>query len=247
MSLVAQALVITASRMLTGRTIAGENVYEQPLNPIATWYQGGEKVPLEPMLAVYVEDSEVVPHGMDISGQPTMVTQKVILYMPPSMAAESRQTGRAGWALNMMARQVNAVLRSNVAEWAPVWRRLVVSIKKQRNQFLLIETGDDNRVAAMEIAFSLEATAEPMFDSPANPAWEAFIAALDVISEARANEFRVAIEGSDTLTWEQVVQNNFGFTDSAMEAIGGAPMVPGEEPAVVETIDPIYGGGLDGE
>jgi hypothetical protein len=261
MSLVGQALLMVVARAVSGRTWAEDRVLEQPINPLELILRkdaGAGK----PALAVYVEQVEGEPVGLETQHGAQTIILKAIAYVPPTVTVvEGEETLRfddsgAGLVLNVLGRQVDTALHAGDATWVGLFRNFALNVKERKARFLLIELEDGVRVPSIELAYTLTTVPEPEMGQALYGAWAALDAALRDESEGTAivaDIFKGLIENPVDLPAYARLQLAGNYTDAAYMAIGLAPLATDDEEAVglqevdVESEFEVIGPPLGGE
>lgn len=251
MSLVAQALMTSATEILKGETWADQSVYLSPVDPIAEVLRGAEEQQ-KPVIAVYVEKADFKVEGKQTQGVSQVIVLKAYVYVAPGRKDVSineielsLDTHTAPLTLAVMARQLDAALfHSESTPWVDTWRKMISSVSDRNQAFMLVEVEDGLRIPTMEIVYTLNAIPDPQFGTPMTAAWTLFDAALRSLGaegETVADVFKALMEDPDGLPSYDLLQRNFGLTSGALIATGLAPynadsVDPGEEPPVVEEV-----------
>jgi len=243
MSLVAQALVALTHYVLDGQTWAGDQIMEQPVEPIGDLLRGAGDAQ-KPVLAVYVESAKMQIQGRETQGEKGMLDLKVFAYIAPGRVKLPDGIGfeldgsQAGLTLNVIGRQIDAALHLGAAAWLPVWRKFVFSIEEREVRYMLVEVESAVKIPTMEISYRCATIPDPDFGTPLYGSWLALDSALRDAGGDKvklADLFKGMIESPAGLPAYQDLQANFGLTDAGLAATGLGP-VPG---AVTEDGDPV--------
>lgn len=246
MSLLSQALNISLRKMLTDRTWAGAEVFDQPVDPLAKVLREGGQEPV-PAIAVYCDETSGTPTGRETQGGLQSVSMHVFAYMPPTgikVPDGSAQLGpdQAGIALNMLGRQIDAAMHFGHQEWIDLWRRFVPMVKNKKSRFVLLEIESGARIPTLELTYELSCVEEPTFGKPLYGAWVQFDEMMRRTPDGTiiADYFKVAIENpSDIPDFEQF-RANFALTWSELETTGFAPVMIDATPVLqgVSLVEP---------
>lgn len=237
MSMVGQALLMTVARALSGQTWAGDAVLEQPIDPVVEVLRKDDGTG-KPVLAVYVEQVEGSPVGLETQAGPQSVTLKVIIYVPQSW----RQVGAGvvfenegvGLSLNVIARQIDRALHTGNEAWVDILRTLAKAADEKKSRYLLIEIENGLRIPAMEISYRFSSTVnEPEFGCALYGGWLKLDAALRAAGETAVADIMkdliVAPEGLPDYRQFQISRN---ISDQALRSTGLAPMATQEDGSV---------------
>ncbi|KQW30754.1 hypothetical protein ASE36_00165 [Rhizobium sp. Root274] len=233
MSLVAQALCITAQNLIKGQTWAGNDVLLQPVYPLEAVMREGRDA--APVIAVFAEHTKFDVEGRATQGREARVELKFFVYNAPGTqriiidGAEaieiSLDTETAGLTLNAVARQIDAALHFGPDLWLECWNKMVLSIDDREIRYVLIEIEDGVKIPAAEIGYTLKAIPDPDFGGALTVAWQKFDAALKATAEGAlvARLFETLITDPMGLPDWQLVKRNFGLTSGAIGTIGLGP------------------------
>lgn len=241
MSLIAQALCVVAQNIVKGRTWAGDDVLLQPVYPIEEVLKEGRDP--APVIAVYAEHAKYDVEGRASQGRKTRVEMKFIVYNAPgvnriTVRPDSNSTDevedalivdvdteKAGLTLNVVARQIDAALHSDVALWADCWRKMVVTIEDREVRYILIEIENGVKIPAAEIGYTLSTIPDPDFGAAPTAAWTLFDTALKSTAEGTvlAEIFSLLITKPAGLPGWKQFRDNFGLTSAGMASTGLGP------------------------
>jgi len=233
MSVVGQALVMVLSRALKGRTLAGQRVLEQPIDPITELFPESASKG-NPVIAVYCQESEGNPIALETQRGPTKVTIKAIGYIPPVVEIQDEaltvkfENSGSGFVLSAMARQIDAALHVGNLTWVRLFRRLACSIESRKSRFLLIELENGVRIPSIEVEYQIEAVQEPEMGVPLFGAWldmDAGLRAEGPEGVIVADMLKGLIEKPFDLPEHLVWQNSVNLTDAAAITSGLGPIV----------------------
>lgn len=245
MSLIAQALCITAQNMVKGQTWAADDVLLQPVYPIEQVMEEGREA--RPVIAVYAESSKFDGFGRGSQGVKAVVEIKFIVYNSPGLnrfsidGVETLEitvdTETAGLTLNVVARQIDSALRKNTPLWADCWRKMVVNIKDRDVRYILIEIENGVKIPAVEIGYTVESIPDPDVVEELYGAWALFDTALRSTDEGVlvAELFKSLIVASAEIPDWQRFRDNFALTPAGLQATGvgpyrGVTLLSGEVP-----------------
>ena len=253
MSLVSQAVIAVTHYLLDGRTWAGSNILEQPLDPIGELMKPVEQGS-EPVICVYVEKAKWNITGRRTQGDDAEIDLKIIVYVAPGKVKLPDEDAlvyeldgtTAGLTLNIVSRQVDAVFHTGDGGWLKVWSRFVYTLSDRTERYLLVEIENGVKIPAIEICYRGSCIPDPDFGSPIGGAWLKLDTALRAASEDKAklaDLFKTLIENPAGLPEYKVFQANEGLTDAGMAATGLAP-IPGaidgdDMPVVLEDVDAV--------
>lgn len=233
MSLVAQALCITAQNLIKGQTWAGNDVLLQPVYPLEAVMKEGRDA--APVIAVFAEHTKFDVEGRATQGRGARVELKFFVYNAPGTqritidGAEvieiTLDTETAGLTLNAVARQIDAALHFGPDLWLECWNKMVLSIDDREIRYVLIEIEDGVKIPAAEIGYTLKAIPDPDFGGPLTVGWQKFDTALKATAEGTlvARLFETLITDPMGLPDWQLVKRNFGLTSEAIGTIGLGP------------------------
>ncbi|MEN5278067.1 hypothetical protein ABE527_14075 [Brucella sp. TWI432] len=238
MSILSQALVTSFRKIVTGRTWAGQEVHEQPVDPLANVLRADGNTP-SPVVAIYCDEVAGGPAGRETQSGTQGVSLHVFAYLPPAgfhVPDGSAELGsaQAGFALNLLGRQIDAAMHYGHDEWIALWRRLVPRINSKKSRFVLLEIETGERVPTLELTYELMAVEEPMFGKPLYAAW----LQLDTLLRASpdgaivAEYIKAAIEAPNDLLDYERFRANHALTYSELETTGFAPVMIKETPVL---------------
>ena len=238
MSLLSQALTVTMRKMLTDRTWAGKEVYDQPVDPLDKVLRQNTDTP-RPAIAVYCDEVSGKPTGRETQGGMQSATVHVFAYLPPAgfdVPDGSARLGadQAGIALNMLGRQADGALHYGNENWISLWRRFVPRVDAKKSRFVLLEIESGARIPTLEMTYQLTCVEEPTFGSPLYGAWVQFDELLRLTPDGAiiADYFKAAIEKPDDIPDYERFRANFALTWSELEATGFAPVMIDETPVL---------------
>lgn len=264
MSLSTLAFRFATIQALKGATYAGQNVLDEPVDPIEGVFTLDDQDQVAEMrhcIAVYTNISESKPDSSDIYGGRNWVELSIQMYCPfasgvEGVGATGDVKGRAGGSKlisDCMERQVEEVLLVGLTPWAKVRRRFQTGIETLRCQTFIMKTGAGADVTAREMTFRYEIIAPPPFGKPLPAVYQEFLALLDAGSvehQAIAAVFRSAV-GPSTGTDAFVAMGEIGVSLETIAAIGigpFSPLPPDENPVpLLDEIDIVNedGGGVN--
>lgn len=236
MSLVGQALLMVAARAISGQTWAEDRVSEQPIDPLTTVIDadGGAG---KPAVAVYTESVESDPRALETQRGEQTATLKIVAYLPPKITVTEGETELsfehkgAGFALNVLGRQIDRALHHGNAPWVNMFRKFASRIVEKKLRFLLIELEDGVRIPSLELTYVTACIAEPEFGKALFGYWVEFDTLLreDTEEATLADVIKALIETPSDLPGFEQFQMTNNLTDSDMIAIGLAPMATDED------------------
>lgn len=240
MSLISLATRIMLVRLLAGRTWAQDQIYNSPLDPIAELMRAANAKP-KPAIAIYTDQAQGKPVGLETQGGCQIVRTKVYIYLPPSkielpdLVEFSIDNVGAALALNTIGRHVDAAMHYGNAPWVRLWRRFVLKIDDKVSRFVLVEIQSGVKIPCLEISYELDCVADADFGKPLYGAWielDALLRADGAGSEGEilADHIKGLIEDPAGLHDYELFQMNFGLTDAAFEATGLAPLPSSTDP-----------------
>lgn len=226
MSLVAQAIITTVRNLLTGRTWAGDNVVESPVDPITDMGVRSSTDIRAPFIAVYVERV-----SQELHGQGGEADLKIYVYLPtdrvlmPDGVVYQGVRKNAGMTLNLVARQVENALSVTISPWAEIWRRLVIECRDTTVRPLLIEIENGVRIPAIEITNMLKIMSEPLIGEPLGQTFQMFDAALRAAEgNGLADVIKTMIEAPAGLPAYLDTAMQLQMSSAAIEALGIMPV-----------------------
>ncbi len=236
MSLVAQALSVTAQNLIIGQTWAGSDVLLQPVDPIGEVLQKQNRDPV-PVVAVFVENSMFGVEGRATQGNSSKVNLKVFVYLSPAKREYTSGEGEdmisfeldqntAGLTLNVMARMIDAAFHVQENDWTKVWKKMVRSVDGRDVKYVLVEIESPAiRIPVVEISYAINSIPDPDFGVPMTEGWQLFHDALQSSQEGQilAKLFKHLIENPKDLQEFEQIRNNFGLTSAGLEAAGVGP------------------------
>lgn len=185
MSLASLALRISVVQALMGRTLVGDRVFDSRIDPLDKAIEQEQA----PLIAVYTEDEEFIPHQgarLDLGARSLdlvihLVVRTRVTMTPdgvPEDAYDIPETD-AGLEilLDILRRQVFRVLQAGQGEFADVARMFIVKVDRvQIRRMASAETG--LRFAAREIVIKCDTLSDPdAADAAPEHAYARFIAA----------------------------------------------------------------------
>jgi hypothetical protein len=232
MSLTSQAIVSLTHYVLDGVTWADDRVLEQPIDPIGDLLQNAGTAQ-KPWIAVYVESARYDINGRETQGMKGSLALKIFVYVSPGKTelpdgyAFKLDGTRAGLALNLVGRQVDAAFHGADTGWLAVWKKFIVNFHQREVRYMLVEIENGVRVPAMEITYTTTAIPDPDFGMPMTTAWAEFDQQLRAAGGEKtvlADLLKELIENPTGLPEYELLQRNFGLTDAALSATGLAPV-----------------------
>jgi hypothetical protein len=248
MSIPAIALNYLTLRTLRGSTLAGDDILDNPADPIPS------ETLLRPVIAVYVgndsrEDTDgtgalLAVHEIDVSIQ---------IFLPAAMTIRidgkdvelSTRFGAAPIAFGTMMTQIELAMYASDDEAPRLFRELTAPgpSKIETNEWLL-ETKPQSsggiRIPAYEISYSFKTCASPFFfDGEVSPFWNDVIALMendpDAGYQAVAGLIRASIAGGVGMPKWRVEQADLGLSNSAADGIRltQGPDFGGGEPDII--------------
>lgn len=164
MSLVALGLRLATVHALTGRTFAGERVFDSAIDVFDERDQSGN----DPFIVAYTDDDELIPRGKELLSGEHKVTLTIHAV---AAAAVKKEHGEKTIVipqtdegleiiLDLMQFDILREIQSFGGEWGELWRNLVVKCQK-----ISIRRGASAqkgvRFAAREIALDVDVIADP--------------------------------------------------------------------------------------
>lgn len=237
MSLVSQALIFTASKVISGMTLAGADILRQPVDPIAEVMQLAQRAPA-PVISIYAERVFAEIEGRATQGKNSEVSLKFFTYIAPGKQVVTLENGQevvqftldqtsAGLTLDLVARQIFAALHTRNDAWGALFRRLAYKFQSREERYILVEIENGVKIPASEVTLIVDAIPEPEFGVPIDqsPAMAEFCSALGDSGEEGilASVFRAVIEQPSNLQAFAALKNSFALTQAGLEATGVAP------------------------
>lgn len=250
MSILSQALVTSFRKIVTDRTWAGQEVHEQPVDPLANVLRDDGSKPT-PVIAIYCDEVAGGPAGRETQSGTQNVSMHVFAYLPPagfSVPDGSADLGaaQAGFALNLLGRQIDASLHYGHDDWIAIWRRLVPRVVSKKSRFVLLEIETGARVPTLELTYELMAVEEPMFGKPLYAAWVQLDGLLRATEDGAivANYIKAAIEQPGDVQDYEKFRANHALSYSELETAGFAPVVIKDTP-VLQSVGLVDAGSAD--
>lgn len=228
MSIAALAVRICTTYALRGRTIAGANIADSPMNPLPENISAVH-------VAIYSGVREIKACGTDLFGGDHSMNLSINVHLPSKFDAQgtagpvgmqARDAG-AEAAFDMFWRQASSALMNDESVWADLWREFVTDIKSVDSVPFLIELEARTRVAARDFSFELDTINDPpagAIDS-ASP-WRRFIDACAGEPELAAF-VPVLVAAIETPTAVHPARASVGLSYSEFVAVGLAPIATG--------------------
>lgn len=243
MSLVGQTIAVLVKKMLVSHTWAGTRVMLQPIDPIAAMARDDNgKVTFDgkPCIAVYVENAQSNPVGLEFQSGSTDVTLKVISYIPPVLKITQDEIDYqfdnqgAGLALSLMGQQIERAMHIGGAPWVALFRKFAKETKSVKRRYLLIELESGVRIPAAETTFELcKVIPEPKIGDALYGYWLEFDTALRATEAGEdiklADLLKTAIEAPEDMPSWRRFREMTNLTEAAWIASGLAPLVTDDE------------------
>lgn len=183
MSLCAFALRYCTVKAFTGRTLAGDQVYDFPLDAIALALDS----PV-PVIAVFTDTESNVPDGKALITGIHHQDLEVHVFLPTELKLtigsteydfQGRQSG-AALVIDAMMRQMQRILMEDTGIWSVLWRQLVTDIVSYDSRAYVLATGTNSgiRVPARQFMMRCETLWDPPFGQAPTGFWADFLAAL---------------------------------------------------------------------
>lgn len=246
MSLVSFATRLIICRCIKGKTFAGDNVLNAPVEPL-DHVLAVESAPTVPTIAVFSGQAKAKAAGRDMTGgqrelgisiQIFCPTQAVVTVNDVPLAFEARGPGAAA-LLDFTWRQVAAALVLENGVWPKLFADFVAGIDDIVATPVLYEiakTDKGPRVPAMEYDIGCRVMNEPKFGVPLANHWLRLDQAMRAEPELipMANLIKDLIEKPNGMPGWRVTQAALGLSDDAIRASGLAPEDPTEPEEAAE-------------
>ncbi|WP_158873995.1 hypothetical protein [Antarcticirhabdus aurantiaca] len=250
MSLARVALRIAAVEALRGRTRIGANVLDSQIGILDVAGDGGLRTDEDrPFLAVYTDAGKsegAEARNLRENGEIDLVFVVGVMTAlteidPETGAARLIGLGLPGtdaafeFLLDLVDRQITAVLTDPANEWSEIWRKLVdevVRVVRRRDA----SAGDADRLAAREIRLTVKVKADPLFNATQaeGSVWSKFRAKLasDRPELAAEVEALFGTVGADLAPFD--FQRMRGANAGEARALGFAPHDPANPGATIK-------------
>jgi len=243
-SLVSFALRLIVTRVIKGRTWAGDSVLNAPIEPIAHVLSRADPNP-RPVVGVFTQETTSKPAGIDYGTRGQRVELILFIYLPPTMRPLADQTieidqSASAMSLDCVSRQISNELRAGTSLWREMWAKFAVSVAEHDAKAVLIEIDQGVRVACLEVRLLVDALPEPDVGKPIGGHWLALDTMMRADPETAgiADAIKSLIEFRTMPAWE-AAQAQFALSDAAARTMGYTPQDITEtgEPAVLTEID----------
>lgn len=237
MSIARLALRVATRKALMGRTWAEDRVYDSAITEIDQTVLDTRR----PLIIVTTDDEERQIDGRDMLG----AASDLDLILEIAVASFVRATDAAGVEMvipdtdealevtvDLMCRQAITALQTSAGPWPNLWRRMVPTVKTV-TQRRGADARNGIRFAARQISISLMALADPIKPPTEGDAFDEFLALAEADTELVpvARLIRGQLAGAPA-SWREAVAY-LGLSDQEGEALGLAPLVPGEAPVPI--------------
>lgn len=186
MSLVSFGLRLVASRLLRGRTWAGDRIYNSPIDPVAQWQAEADQGEQSACIALYSGKRVASVVGKATQGTGAVVELTFAVFLPPaitvadgedSLTLETSNTGGAV-VIDFIERQIEAVFRFGPQPWRDIWDIFVVSILEVRSRPLLYEIDKSVQIPCVEVTWELKVIPDPDFGVTMLRGWQMLYEAM---------------------------------------------------------------------
>ncbi|KFL31734.1 hypothetical protein JP75_06615 [Devosia riboflavina] len=234
MSLVSFGLRLVASRLLRGRTWAGDRIYNSPVDPIAQWEAEADRGEQTACIALYSGKRVASVVGKATQGTGAVVELTFAVFLPPtitvgdgenSLTLETSNTGGAV-VIDFVGRQIEAAFRFGPQQWREIWDIFVVSILEVRSRPLLYEVDKTVQIPCVEVTWDLKVIPDPDFGVAMLPGWQKLHDAMlaDEDYAPLAPLMLSAISAPQELADWQKVQAALGMSAPAVHSFGITPI-----------------------
>lgn len=238
MSLARTILRIAAVQAITGKTIAGDAVFDSDIDPID---QRVSETP-QPVIVVYTDDDQSSPTGFADFLQGSQVELVIeVVYAGrasvtldadgpdgPQQAEVLQLSGRDATneiLLDMIERQVVRTLVAGQGEWSQVFRAVACKCTRRLSRRgASAEQGA--RFAIRQLVLTLEPLIDPVPGAPVTPgsAWDKAFSLMEASQFGPiARLLREDIEGQPITEWRRFA-GQLGVSLETMSAIGMGPV-----------------------
>jgi hypothetical protein len=245
-------------RLLKGKTLCGDAVFDSPSQPADLQIQDQQA----PFIGVYTDDADVTLHENSLAGGTSRVYLILECAVGEQMAVDQDQDedkthGQGGGddepatprlrlqetddarelMIGLVARQANQAFLATDNQWAELWRILVptrVSVEVRRGGPPLNRDAPAIRFASRVMRYTLEILDDPVWGQPLPEGfWTDFLAAIEADADFGsdvAELLRAQFEypAGPLPSW-RVAQKLLTITRPAIAAIGLAPVVIPDE------------------
>lgn len=260
MSLVSFALRTCTVRALRGVTLAGDNVFDSPVDPTDTAATSST-----PTIFVYSDHewTENIDGRALLAGSRT-VDLSLLIVLPAAFQAtvggatvafQDRKAGAAA-AIDIIWRQIERALLDEASVWSELWCTFVLKVASiDAHAYVLpVATGQQTRhLPARAVTISLEPIDNPMLGAAPQDAWARLITAMETAEGLAplAPLLAAAIEGQalpqwrvDALSLGDTISDarDLGYAGSTTDPAQAAPALqqvtvedttPGADPATL--------------
>jgi len=248
MSLVALAMRLTLTQALLNQTLAGAGIYDSNVGDLDELIRDGQTRQVV-VVATDQQEARLGGYGylvgdceLDLVLE-IAVAQAVRVTVDEEEAMEvivAQSDEGLEMSVDLIARQVFAVMQAGTSVWAELYRRLAGKPEK-----LTVKRGagweKGVRFAARQIVITCYPLAEPELGS-APAAGTAFGDLIAALRDAPAPLSRYGdllekvIVGEPIPDW-RALQVELGLSTDAAEAVGATPLLPGEAPASAAVLE----------
>lgn len=228
MSIAALAVRICTTYALRGRTIAGANIADSPMNPLPENLKAIH-------VAIYSGVREIKACGTDLFGGDHSMNLSINVHLPNSFQAEgtagpvnmaARDAG-AEAAFDVFWRQASTALMNDESVWADLWRSFVTDIKSVDSVPFLIELDGRTRVAARDFSFELDTISDPPAGAiDAESPWRRFVDAC-LLEPELAPLVPVIVAAIEVPAAVHPDRASVGLSYGEFVAVGLAPIATG--------------------
>ena len=236
MSISRLAIRAVTKKALSGRTLAGARVYDSSVDPIDLQARENR----QPFITVYTDD-----HSRSITGRDLMMGEEecqlileVAVAAQVSVPVPAEHGGGVEEAivipatdagleqtLDLIGYQAFKELMTGTTVWAGLWREFAFRVKKiDTRRGASSDSGV--RIAARQIAVSLEMISDPTPGEALSGTWESVLAAFEDDDELDgiAAVIRYAVVGEGDMTPEAIEAGRFGLNPETIDQLGIAPV-----------------------
>jgi hypothetical protein len=245
MGVVAFALRTAICKTLRGATVAGDHVFDSPMEPLDKVV--GDLAVGTPVIAVFVSEMKKANiQGRNATAAPAEAEVTIQVYSPPEFSLEllgpdgeptEVRVGGEGIAvaLDFVERQIDMAFTMTDSAWGKLFRRLVTSYSNVHSMRILVRVGEGQQgtnVPMAELTYTCRTILEPDFGKGMDALWQEIYAAFaaDPSYAQIAEMLKALIEGPRNLSDWRVLQGmlaaSYGETVNVLGEDPGGPMQP---------------------
>lgn len=240
MSLVDFAFRTCICNALKGRTRAGNNVFDTPVDPIDAVFEGEAN---RIVIGVFTNIGEITPDGKSLQNAKNTMEVQIQIYLPWStgLAAtdelgqvKGRDAGGA-FVFDLISREVARALTPDTNPWADLLQTFITDYGHIRRQSFVVATETKVlEVSGKEIVYQYETISEPTPGAALDAPWTTFLDMLQAMGPGEASLAQLMrtelLSGLSVTDWQRAAAA-LNVSSATIEALGlgPQPQLPDDE------------------